>query len=188
MMQVAVYGGSFDPPHVGHVLAAEYVLRAGGFDRVVVVPVFAHAFGKTLAPFEHRVAMTRLAMPHLERVEVSTIEEELGAPSLTLRTLAALISRHPDWACRLVVGADVLAEKHRWHAWDEVVRLAPLFLLGRAGVEDAESPEAVLPEVSSTEVRAALSHRTGSARDDATLAHLVPRAVLEYIDAKGLYR
>src|SRR5450432_1272859 len=126
-MQVAVYGGSFD--------------------QVLVVPVFAHAFGKELAPFEHRVAMTRLAMSGLGDVHVSTIERDLGAPSRTLRTLEKLREIHPEWVCRLVVGTDVLAEKEKWHAFDEVVKLSPLFVLGRVGAyaPHSSAPPAVLP-------------------------------------------
>jgi len=58
---VAIYGGSFDPPHVSHVLAAVYALKIAGFERVLVVPVFEHAFHKQLTPFEHRTRMCELA-------------------------------------------------------------------------------------------------------------------------------
>lgn len=187
-MQVALYGGSFDPPHVGHVLAAEHVLSTGAFDKILVVPVFAHAFGKELAPFEHRAAMIRLAMRHLDRAEVSTIERELGTPSRTIRTLLHLRAIHPEWDCRLVVGADVLAETASWEAFDEIRRQAPLFVLGRVGVTHPEAPPPVLPDVSSTDLRERLSRVAGSAALDPELARLVPGPVLRYIDEHGLYR
>src|SRR6476660_232974 len=113
-MNVALFGGSFDPPHVGHVLAVSYALSTGPFDGLLVVPVLAHAFGKHLAPYEHRVAMTALAMSDLPRATVSTVEETLGAPSRTLRTVQHLKQAHPDWNLRLVVGADVHLERHEW--------------------------------------------------------------------------
>jgi nicotinate-nucleotide adenylyltransferase len=69
-MKVACYGGSFDPPHVAHVLLAAYVLTVEAFERVLVMPVFSHAFDKQLAPFEHRLRMCELAMGWLPRVEV----------------------------------------------------------------------------------------------------------------------
>lgn len=187
-MRVAVFGGSFDPPHVAHVLAAEYVLSTGEVDRVLVLPVFEHAFGKPLAPFMHRVAMTRLAMAGESGVEVSALEESLGAPSRTLQLLERLQALHPDWVCRLVVGADVLTETAKWHRFDDVVRLAPLLVLGRVGVARADAPAPVLPDVSSREIRKRLATVSGKAADDAELLRLVPRAVLEYIDEHGLYR
>src|SRR5688572_21772618 len=115
-MDVAFYGGSFDPPHVAHVLAASYVLATGAFERVLVVPVPAHALDKRLAPFEDRVEMCELALGWLPGVEVSRIEQSLPLPSRTLYTLKALKSAHPDWSLRLVIGADVLLETQKWHA------------------------------------------------------------------------
>jgi nicotinate-nucleotide adenylyltransferase len=187
VLKVGLFGGSFDPPHVGHVLGAAYALATGGFDRILVVPVFAHAFEKTLAPFKHRVEMTRRAFHGLRTVEVSTVEEGLGVPSRTLRTVDLLLSSNPGWRLRLIVGTDVLAEAPKWHAFDEIVKKAPLFVLGRAGVAP-EGPPSVLPEVSSTEVRDRLRAVAGFRIDDPTLSRLVPRAVLEYADVHGLYR
>ncbi len=187
-MNVAVFGGSFDPPHVGHVLAAKHVAEAPGIDRVLVIPTFSHAFGKARTPFTDRLAMTRLAMRDLARVEVSAIEETLPTPSRTLHTLRALGDLHPDWTFRLVVGSDVLSETGAWLAFDEVVRRAPLFVLGRKGAPRADVPEAFLPEVSSTELRERLRERDGDAAEDRWLRERMPAAVLEYIDAHGIYR
>jgi nicotinate-nucleotide adenylyltransferase len=186
-MKVAFYGGSFDPPHVAHVLAVTYLLSVAGFARVLVVPVFAHAFDKQLTPFAHRHRMGELAMGWLPRVEVSSIEASLGTPSFTLRTLERLKELHPDYQLNMVVGADVLGERHHWHAFERVVALAPLFVLGRAGVWHPEAPPALLPAVSSTRVRDLLTRRDQSdaARE---LATIVPGLVLDYIDQQGLYR
>ena len=186
-MQVALFGGSFDPPHVAHVLAAAYLLSVHGVDRVVVVPVYAHAFDKHLTAFEHRVAMCRLAMSILERVEVSEIERRLGSPSRTLRTVEQLSAEHPEWTLRLAVGADVLADAHKWLAFDEITRKAPLIVLGRAGSERADAPPPLLPRVSSTRVRALLA-RTGDADARAELEAVVPRDVRDYIEKHELYR
>jgi nicotinate-nucleotide adenylyltransferase len=186
-MRVAVYGGSFDPPHVAHVLLVAYVLSVHAFERVLVVPVFAHAFDKRLTPFDHRVRMCELAMGCLSGVEVSPLEASLGAPSLTLRTLECLKHMHPDYELRLVVGADVLGEQHQWHAFDRIKDLAPLLVVGRAGIDDPTAPPPVLPDVSSTRVRALLARRAqAEARAELDLA--LPRAVLDYIDREGLYR
>lgn len=180
---VALFGGSFNPPHVGHVLAAAYVLCTEMVERVVVVPVFEHAFGKQLAPYSHRLEMARLAFGWLPRTEVSTIESRLGAPSRTLRTIEALEQEHPEWALRLLVGSDILAEIRKWHAHDEIERRAPLLVLSRVGAERAAAP-GVLPQVSSSEVRGLLEQLPAS---EPSLAELVPRAVLDYIQRQGLY-
>ncbi len=185
-MHVAIYGGSFDPPHVAHALAVAYLLVVGRFERVVVVPVHSHAFDKSLAPFDDRVRMCELALAFTTRVEVSRVEERLEPPSYTLHTVQQLAREHPAWRLRLVVGADVLGETPRWHQFSRLVELAPLYVLGRQGFPHPEAPPPVLPEVSSTEIRALLA-RPPSPEVDRLLGALVPAAVLDHVRARRLY-
>jgi nicotinate-nucleotide adenylyltransferase len=194
--RVAVFGGSFNPPHVGHVLGVVYALSTAPIDEVLVVPVYQHPFAKHLAPFADRLAMCRLAVGWLPRVVVSTVEEELGGESRTLRTLEHLRATHPSFALRLLVGADVLGDLPKWHRWDRIAELAPPLVLGRRGVSPSdapvtwvgaaaadEPPAPVLPRVSSTEIRAALA-----AGDVDAVRGLVPASVIDHIVAHGLYR
>ena len=183
MTVVAFYGGSFNPPHVAHVLACAYLLSATEVERVLVVPVYRHAFDKPLAPFEHRVEMCRRAVGWLPGVEVSDVESGLATPSLTLRTLEHLAGQHPDWSLRLVIGSDVLFEARKWHAFDQICQLAPPLVLGRVGFPHPEAPVAVLPEVSSTRIRELAAE--GAHRE---LGYLLPRSVLEYVEQHELYR
>jgi len=184
--RVAVFGGSFNPPHVAHVLAAVYALSTAPIDRVLVVPVYRHPFAKELAPFDDRLEMCRLALGWVPGVEVSTVERELGGESLTLRTLEHLAEAHPSWSMRLLVGADVLPDLPKWHRFDRIAELAPPLVLGRAGFAPSgsgvEAGPTVLPEISSSEVRARIAAgRIGELGAD------VPRRVLEHIEQGGLY-
>ncbi len=181
--RVAIFGGSFNPPHVAHVLAAAYVLACTDVDLCLVVPCYRHPFAKTLASFEDRLEMCRRAFGDLARVQISNVEEELGGESKTVRTLEYLQERHPHWRMRLVVGADVVHEMDRWTAPERVRELAPPFVLGRLGVASPpgyEDAPLVLPEVSSTAIRAALA--VGEKP-----AGLLPRRVAEYALERGLY-
>ncbi len=182
-LRVAVFGGSFNPPHVAHVLAAAYALSTAPIDAIVVVPVFQHPFAKELAPFDDRLAMASLALGWLPRVTVSDVERQLGGESRTLRTLLHLRSTQPNWALRLLIGADVLADAAKWYRFDEVMAVAPPLVLGRAGFAVDGAPEALLPEISSTEVRSTLGSG-GASR----LSSKVPASVLEYVENHGLYR
>lgn len=181
-MNVAIFGGSYNPPHLAHVLAATVVLCTEPVERLLVVPTFRHPFAKHLAPYDDRVAMCEAAMAWLPRVTVSRVEEELGGDSLTLRTLEHLQKTNPAWRMRLVMGADLLAEAPKWHRFDEVSKLAPPIVLGRAGFERSGAPPAVLPAISSTHVRALVARGDWDA-----LAPLVPRAVIEHVRRRGLY-
>jgi nicotinate-nucleotide adenylyltransferase len=150
--------------------------------RVLVVPTFQHPFSKTLASFEDRLAMCERAMGQLPRVEISTVERDLGGESRTLRTLKHLAALHPNWSLRLLMGADLVLESHKWHGFPEIQALAPPIVLGRAGIAFEGSPPALLPQVSSTEIREALA-----SGNESFVRGLVPPAVLEYIRARGLY-
>lgn len=166
-------------------LAATYVSSLGMCDKLLVAPVFAHAFDKELAPFEQRLEMCKRAMGFIPGVEISDIESTLAPPSFTLHTLRALRRAHPNWRLRLVVGADVLGDSHKWHAFDQVQALAPLLVLGRVGYARPDAPDPVLPDVSSSRIRELLRLNTHAAQ--AELAKLLPRAVRESIQAWQLY-
>jgi nicotinate-nucleotide adenylyltransferase len=179
---VAVFGGSFNPPHVAHVLALSLVLATHEVDRILVIPTFEHPFAKPLAPYEERMRMCELAMGWLPKVAVSRIEEELGGQSKTLRTMEHLAKTQPTWKLRLIMGADLLAESPKWFGFDAIRAIAPPLVLGRAGVEMKNAPPPLLPAISSTDVRAKIA-----AGQWEELAHLVPRDVLAHIRARGLY-
>lgn len=178
-----VFGGSFNPPHLAHLLAVATVLAVEEVERVLVVPTFRHPFAKTLAPYEDRVALCEAALAWLPRVEVSRVEEELGGESRTLRTLEHLTERHPELRLRLLLGADVLADAPKWHRFDRVVALAPPIVLGRHGFDAPGAPPPVLPAISSTEVRDLVARGDWEA-----VGARVPRAVVALIRERELYR
>ncbi len=191
--RVAMFGGSFNPPHVAHLLAVVYALSTAPIDEVLVVPVFRHPFAKELASFDERLAMCELGLGWIPRVTVSPVERELGGESLTLHTVEHLAAAHPDWSLRLLIGADVLGDLPKWHRFDRIASIAPPLVLGRVGVVPPSpgegpvpiptAPLPVLPNVSSTEIRAAIA-----ARDLEAVRARVPSIVLDYIEAHRLYR
>src|SRR5437867_3521350 len=135
MPTLALFGGSFNPPHVAHQMAVLWALETEDVAEVWVVPTFRHPFEKELAPYDDRLEMCRLAMAPLgARVVVSDLERELGGEtSRTLVTLEALKARRPDASLRLVIGADIWPEREKWWKWAEVERLAPPLVVRRAG-------------------------------------------------------
>jgi nicotinate-nucleotide adenylyltransferase len=177
-----IFGGSFNPPHLAHVLAVTVVLSRFDVERILVVPTHQHPFAKSLAPYDDRVTMCELAMGFLPKVEVSRVEQELGGESFTLRTIEHLREKHPAYDLRFVMGADLVTESAKWHRWDRVTELAPPIVLGRAGVTYDGAPTAILPEISSTEVRAMVAAGKWS-----ELEMIVPKKVLDHIRARGLY-
>ena len=155
MRQTAILGGSFNPPHVAHVMAAYWTLATQGVSEVWMLPCFRHPFGKVLAPFEDRVRMCELAAAPLRGLHVCTAEADLAGDPLvgkTARTLEYLVEKHPSREFTLVVGADIVADTPKWYRFDRVRELARVIVVGRAG-EAAFADGPALPGVSSTEVR-----------------------------------
>ena len=152
---VAVFGGSFNPPHVAHTLVASYVLAAHPVDSVLVVPCERHPFDKSLVPFEHRLAMCELAMDDLRRVEVSDLAREVGGSGRSLELLEALLEKRPGVNFRLVIGSDLMEQTSSWYRFDRVQQLAPPLIVQRGG--HASEAGLVMPEISSTAVRTLMS-------------------------------
>jgi nicotinate-nucleotide adenylyltransferase len=189
MARVALFGGSFNPPHVAHQLVALYVLETQPVDELWFVPTFAHPFGKDLVAYDHRVAMCELAATPLgPRAQVSRAEAELAArpgfvASHTLDLVDHVVAS--GHAPRLVVGGDILRDASKWHRWSDVVARAPLIVVGRAGYPLAPgsvATEVTMPEISATRIRDLLVQGGSGA------AGLVPRDVLRYIGQHHLYQ
>ncbi|MBX7101333.1 MAG: nicotinate-nicotinamide nucleotide adenylyltransferase [Myxococcaceae bacterium] len=181
-MKVALLGGSFNPPHVGHLMAALYARTALGFDEVWLVPSFHHPFHKPLAPFADRVAlcgaMTADVGPWLKVCEA---ERDVGGEGRTIELLEYLLPRNAGTRFSLVIGSDIVRDLPSWKAFDRIEQLVDVVVLQRAGFPEARAVGPALAQVSSTELRERLARR-----DRPEL--LVPRAVLALIDARGLYR
>jgi nicotinate-nucleotide adenylyltransferase len=175
-MRVGVYGGSFNPPHVGHAMVASWLLWTDRVDCVRLVPSFSHPFSKRLAPFADRVRMCRALAGELgSRVLVDEVERDLPQPNYTIDVLGALDALHREDKHRLVVGADVLGQTSAWRSWDQIeARYRPI-VVGRAGYP-LPPGTICFPGVSSSEVRALLAVGHG-------VEHLLPAVVLAELPA-----
>lgn len=179
MTRFGIFGGSFNPPHLGHQVLMLLALESKEIDKVLMIPTYKHAFDKGLAPFADRMKMCEAAASVFgERVEVSSVESTLEGKSRTLHTLEHLKAQGFS-EMRLLIGADILGETHLWHKWDEVIALAPALVFKREGHEGGEllAP----PDISSSEIRNEIAK--GSLPKG-----LVSQAVLSYIQEKDLYK
>jgi nicotinate-nucleotide adenylyltransferase len=182
--EVALFGGSFNPPHMGHVYVIAHVLATEGVDELWLVPTHTHAFGKALAPFPTRLGMCRMvAELFTDRVRASSVEGDLarkGKENRTVDTLAHLAEAYPSHRFSLVIGSDLLAEIEKWKEADRIREMARLIVIHRAGhpVPDAGPP---IPDVSSTWIRERLARRE-------SVKGWVPSAVAEACESGGWYR
>lgn len=189
-MRQGIFGGTFDPPHLGHLVVAQDAWSALGLDRVVFIPaaVPPHKRGR-ITPAELRLEMLRAATAGDERFEVSDLELRRPGPSYTVDTLRELRERDPTCALFLLLGADQFIEFHTWREAEEIARLATLVVLSRGGLDTGSPriavPHRVLPvtriDISATEIR-----RRVQAGEP--IRYLVPRGVEEIVEREGLYR
>ena len=200
--RIGVMGGSFDPPHFGHLVVAQDALEVLGLSGVVFVPAARppHKLHLSQSSALDRLEMTRLAVSDDARFSVSDMEIRRGGVSYTLDTVKALRRERPDVDWVLVVGADTLLDLHNWYRIDELLGLcevATLLRPGEGSVREIEEKVRVaephrrrllenvfqvhLVGISSTEIR----ERVAAGR---SIRYLVPQAVEDYIVQRGLYR
>lgn len=188
--RLGVFGGTFDPIHVGHLVTAVNVRHSLSLDRILLV--VAHypwqKAGTVGTPAADRLAMVQAAVGDVDGLEASDLELRRGGATFTADTLAELHERHPVAELFLILGSDAAAGLPTWGRVDEVRGLARLVVVTRPGADDALPPEGwpherlVVPrlEVSSTDLRARFS-------DGRPLDYLVTTPVQDLIRARGLY-
>ncbi len=189
-MRLGLFGGTFDPPHLGHWLAAVDAYEALGLDRLVFVPAAQQPLkvGERSAPAAERLAMVRAMVAGDPRFEVDPIEIDREGLSYTVDTLEAYRQRPDVHELYFFVGADVLGSFHRWREPERVQRLATLVVLRRsadrvalpAGM-DARVLDSRRVDVSATEVRERV-------RAGLSVRGFVSEAVASHMAAAGLYR
>jgi nicotinate-nucleotide adenylyltransferase len=189
MERLGVFGGTFDPVHVGHVVVAAETRAQLGLDRVLLVVAGDpwQKRGRVVASAGDRLTLVAAAVEGIDGVEGSAIEVERDAPSVTADTLEALAA--PDRELFLVLGSDAVANMGTWRRLDETRELATVVVAERAGDAHAEPPgpgwrvqRVAIPrlDIASTDLRERL--RSGRPVDG-----LVPPAVVRAIHRRGLY-
>ncbi len=191
-VRLGVFGGTFDPPHIGHLSIVRELQESGALNEILWIPAGRppHKPANPLTSPELRLEMARAAIDGYAHQRVSDIELSRKGPSYTVDTLRALRSECPEATPVLIMGSDQFAELAEWHEPDEIVRLAEVCVLPRGGVE----PTAVVPrlevswsaaevmpvDVSSSQIRKRV-------REGRPFRHLVPAAVADIIERERLY-
>ena len=199
MRKVGIFGGTFNPPHLGHVSSAEAFVKYVDLDELIIMPDYLppHKVADALVSADDRMQMCNLAFSHIDKVKISDLEISRGGKSYTAVTLTELSS--PDTRLYFLCGTDMFLTLDRWYDFKTIFNLAVICYVRRESDEKTgieiekkreeykekynasiiEIPSEVVP-VSSSELRGEIL----SGRDN----QLLPLSVCDYIEAKGLYK
>lgn len=191
MKHIGVYGGSFNPVHIGHTALASYIVQSGLVHEVwmMVSPLNPlKSDSHDVADARARVDMLELALHGATGLRCDTTELTLPLPTYTIRTLRHLRATHPDCRFTLIIGADNLEVFHRWREADAIIREFGLLVYPRPGHRlPSPLPEGVaavegapLTDISSTFIRRAVAHGMD-------IRYWVPQGVARYIETNKLY-
>jgi nicotinate-nucleotide adenylyltransferase len=200
--RVAVFGGTFDPVHLGHLILAEQAREQARLDQVWFVPAASppHKQGQPITPFAQRVEMLSLALAGNPAFRIDELEKDRPGPSFTADTLAELHRLHPRVDLHLLIGADCLPDLPGWHEPARILELAGLLVAARPNwpVPTPAQLRSTLPLADGVPLRfqvvlvplidTASRDLRRRAAEGRSLRYLVPRAVECYINEKHLYK
>lgn len=197
-MKIGIFGGTFDPPHIGHLVIAEHALAQLRLDAVWFVPVGQppHKPNHLITAAHHRLAMTVLAVADHARFRVSTLDLDRPPPHYTVGLLTLLRERHPNEEFVFIMGADALADLPQWHQPQQLLALTTLAVAARPDARpDLDALERRLPGLRARLhwIHAPLVDLSSSllqrfAAEGHSLRYLVPERVRAYIETHRLYR
>ncbi|MGI9132381.1 MAG: nicotinate (nicotinamide) nucleotide adenylyltransferase [Rhodoferax sp.] len=195
-LRIGIFGGAFDPPHLGHRALALAALEQLGLDRLLVIPT-GQAWHKagSLSPAAHRLEMARLAFADLERVHIDARETQRAGPTYTIDTLHALQREQDQAQWFLLVGQDQAQALHSWRNWQEICRIAiicvaerpdltgdfPTLDLASGALGEVRRLQMPPHAISASEIRRRVAHHE-------SIAALVFEPVARYIDHHHLYQ
>ncbi len=192
-MRIGIYGGSFNPPHIAHLIFGEMLYEELQLDKMIFVPSATppHKKNTNLLDAQKRLRLLQLAISGNERFEVSDIEIQRGGTSYTIDTINALDKVNKNATLYLVVGTDNLVIFHQWKNYQEILDKCTPVAIHRPGIRTDDVQENILArtkfvelplfDISSTGIRQRI-------RDGKSIRYLVPDSVYYEIGAKGFYK
>lgn len=180
MKKIGLYGGTFDPIHIGHLNFAVEMKEKLGLDEVWLIPALINPFKQNAPPIEasHRLNMCRLSIKGISFLKVNNIELKRKPPSFTVDTLRELTGKYHSVQFYLLLGEDTYVNFSKWKESEEITRLATLAVGACNG--DSKRTKIRRIDISSTEVRERL-------KKNLCIRHLVPSKVVDYISKNQLY-
>ncbi len=194
-MKVGIFGGSFNPPHIGHLIVAEFIREEANLDKIIFIPCASpphkqnQNYLSQMASPLHRFEMVKIAINGNPFFEVSDIEIKRGGISYTIETVNFLVEKFPDREFYLLIGADQFEEFHTWREPDEIVKKVHLLVFNRYGYRVTESKFSKYASfITVPNIDVSASSIRNRIKFGRSIKYLVPPEVEEYIYRNKLYR
>ncbi len=199
-MKIGILGGSFNPPHLGHLLISLQVRNILELDEIWLMPCYQHPFHKTLAPVEHRLAMAKFLAN--DSIKVSEYEITQNKQSYSIDTLSALTAKHPENIFYWITGSDQLENFKEYKDWQKLISKYNIVIFPREpvlprieekvrrnfnlqsipkNITVLKSDGLILTNISSTNIRQRI-------KNNEPISYMIPKRVEEYIKRHGLYK
>lgn len=195
-MNVVLFGGAFNPPHLGHLLVIQQAFELiPELDQLWILPCYRHTFQKELAPSQDRLDMVRLLMQEIpkslqKRVKLEIIEIDKKLSGETYETLQLMKEQYPNDHFFFLMGSDQLRSFTKWGSWQKLLEAMPFYVYPRNGYDEPvtlpnmtllQADTQVITNLSSSLIRKRIS-------ENLPLTHLVPEPIIDYLVTNKLYR
>jgi nicotinate-nucleotide adenylyltransferase len=192
MKKVCLFGGTFDPPHIGHLLVAQTVIEAEKFEKIIFVLANQPPFKDDYSTVGHRLSMLKMAVSGNPNFDISEIELKRGGISFTIETIKEFKKTENLEVNELfyLIGSDSLMSLHKWDKADEILKECQVLVAIRPGFRPSSIPGWVLKQIQFANIpRFEISSTTIRKRwvEDKTIRYMVTQPVWEYINAHNLY-
>jgi nicotinate-nucleotide adenylyltransferase len=193
-MKKCIFGGTFDPPHIGHLLIAQTICEAEEFDKIIFVPALKnpHKSVGVISPIEKRLKMLEIAVEGNPHFEISDIEIKRGGISYSLDTIRH-IKKEQNLKCEelyFLIGSDILNDFHKWHEPLKILEECQVIVALRPGFQPSSVPNWILSEIQFANIpRFELSATQIRKRwkENKTIRYMVTQSVWEFINENSLY-
>ena len=191
--KVCLFGGTFDPPHIGHLLVAQTIIEAENFDKIVFIPTFKTPQKNNITDIKDRLAMLRMGVTSNPKFEISDLEIQRGGTSYTIDTVRDYKSDQ-DYDSRelyYLIGSDSLQTFHTWKEPREVLDECQVIVALRPGFRPSDISNWILRKVRFASIpRFEISSSTIRSRwqENKTIRYMVTQPVWEYINDHGIYK
>jgi nicotinate-nucleotide adenylyltransferase len=187
-MKIGIFGGAFNPIHIGHLITVEEVRQRIGLDKVLFIPTYNPPHKKNLTSYKHRRNMTLLAIKDNPRFELCEIEKIKGGTSWTIETLKELHKQYPRDILFMIIGSDQYAVMDTWKEPENIHRYSNLIVMQRPGSRNAIKKLKSVQFINISQIDIASNRIRRAVNENKSIKYKVKETVLKYIEKNKLYK